>query len=200
MELHNYPEGELVSQRRVLVIGVGNTLMRDEGVGPRIAEEIRTRFILPDDVEVIDAGTMGLGMMHLFRGVEYMLITDAIDGTGYVPGTVVRIAPEDFAANQVVHSLHDIRLVDVLNAASLIDAQPKMTECIGVQIADIAPEQFDVGLTPEVERAVPRAVAAALTLLEEQGIEATEVPDADDEFLGIVRVARAEMRERRDHA
>lgn len=186
-----------MSDRRVLIIGVGNTLMRDEGVGPRIAEELRARFSFPEDVEVIDAGTMGLGMLHLFRGVEYMLVTDAIDGTGYPPGTVVRISPEDFAANQVLHSLHDIRLVDVLNAAKLIDAAPVLTECVGVQIEDIAPEEFSVGLTPAVETAVPRAVAAALTLLEEQGIEAAEVPQEDDGFLGIVREARTEMRERR---
>ncbi|TDB39718.1 MAG: hydrogenase maturation protease [Actinobacteria bacterium] len=187
-----------MSQRRVLVIGVGNTLMRDEGVGPRIAEAIRNRFILPDDVEVIDAGTMGLGMLHLFRGVEYMLVVDAIDGTGYAPGTVVRISPEDFAPNQVLHSLHDIRLIDVLNAASLIGAQPKLTECVGVQILDIAPEEFHVGLTRHVEQAVPRAVAAALTLLEEQGIEAHEAAAEDDGFLGTVRTAREEMRARRE--
>ncbi len=186
-----------MSQRRVLVIGVGNTLMRDEGVGPRIAEELRTRFIFPDDVEVIDAGTMGLGMLHLFRGVEYMLIVDAIDGTGHVPGTVVQISPDDFAPNQVMHSLHDIRLVDVLNAASLIGAQPKLTECVGVQIRDIAPKEFSVGLTPEVEHAVPRAVAAALTLLAEHGIEVSETPGESDAFLGTVRTAREEMRAKR---
>lgn len=184
-------------QRRVLVIGVGNTLMRDEGVGPRIAEEIRTRFTLPDDVEVMDAGTMGLGMLHLFRGVEYMLVTDAIDGTGYGPGTVVRIAPEDFAPNQVLHSLHDIRLVDVLNAAELIGAAPQTTECVGVQILDITPDEFSVGLTPEVEAAVPRAVAAALTLLEEQGIVSAENPGTDDDFIVAVRSARAQMQDRR---
>lgn len=192
----------MAGERRVLVIGVGNVLMRDEGVGPRIAAELRDRYEFPDDVEVMDAGTMGLGMMHLFRGLEYMLIVDAIDGTGHPPGTVVQISPEDFAPNQVLHSLHDIRLVDVLNAARLIEVEPKLTDCVGVQIEDIAPEAFSIGLTESVEAAVPRATAAALILLEENGIEATELPTddvADVAFLGIVRTAREEMRiKRRD--
>jgi hydrogenase maturation protease len=189
-----------VSQRRVLVIGVGNVLMRDEGVGPRVAAELQDRYGFSDDVEVMDAGTMGLGMLHLFRGLEYLLIVDAINGTGHPPGTVVQISPEDFAPNQVMHSLHDIRLVDVLNAARLIDAEPMLTDCVGIQIEDIAPEAFSIGLTDSVEAAVPRATAAALTLLEENGIAAVELPaeDAGDRaFLDVVCAAREEMRVRR---
>ncbi|KAF0207221.1 MAG: hydrogenase 1 maturation [Actinobacteria bacterium] len=187
-------------ERLVLVIGVGNVLMRDEGIGPRVAAELSERYIFPDDVEVMDAGTMGLGMLHLFRGLEYLLIVDAIDGTGHPAGTVVQISPEDFAPNQVMHSLHDIRLVDVLNAAQLIDAEPKLTDCVGVQIEDIAPESFSIGLTQSVEGAVSRATAAALILLEENGVEATPLPseDADDRlFLDAVRGACEEMREKR---
>lgn len=187
-----------MSERNVLVIGVGNTLMRDEGVGPRIAEEIRERYVVPDGVRVIDAGTMGLGMLHLFKGVDYMLIADAIDGTGYDAGTVVRIAPEDFAPNQVLHSLHDVRLIDVLNMAELVGGAPTLTECVGVQILDIAPEEFTIGLTPEVEMAVPRAVAAVLTLLDEQGVTLSEADGHVDPFQETVRSAFAEMRERRE--
>ncbi len=187
-------------ERRVLVIGVGNVLMRDEGIGPRVVAELRERYEFPEDVEVMDAGTMGLGMMHLFRDLEYLLIVDAIDGTGHPAGTVVQISPEDFAPNQVMHSLHDIRLVDVLNAAQLIEAEPALTDCVGVQIQDISPEAFDIALTEPVEAAVPRATAAALTLLEENGIDATEIPaseDADVAFLTAVATARQEMRDKR---
>lgn len=190
-------------ERRVLVIGVGNVLMRDEGVGPRVVAELGDRYGFPGDVEIMDAGTMGLGMMHLFRGLEYMLIVDAIDGTGHPAGTVVQISPEDFAPNQVLHSLHDIRLVDVLSAAKLIEAEPNLTACVGIQIEDISPESFSIGLTASVEAAVPRATAAALTLLEENGIEATELPaetETDVAFLALVRSARDDMRAKRGAA
>lgn len=189
-----------MSEESILVLGVGNVLMRDEGIGPRIVEEIERHYSLPANVSVTDAGTLGLGMMYLFRGVDYMLVADAVNGTGHDPGTVVRITPDDFAPNQVMHSLHDMRLVDVLQAAELVGIKPE-TECIGVQVRDIAPEEFSIGLTDELEAAVPRAVAAVLMLLEERGATPSELADADDDavaFRSMVNEAWSEMRDRRE--
>ena len=95
---------------RVTVMGVGNPLMRDEGVGVRVAEVLMSAFAWPDNVTVLDAGTMGMGILNLFRDADYMLVVDAVDGTGEPPGTVVRLSAEDIAPNQVMHSLHDVRL------------------------------------------------------------------------------------------
>ncbi|HSQ21975.1 MAG TPA: hydrogenase maturation protease, partial [Coriobacteriia bacterium] len=63
---------------RVLVLGIGNILMLDEGVGNRIAVALEQNYRFPADVRVMDAGTMGLGMVHLFRGVEFLLVADAV--------------------------------------------------------------------------------------------------------------------------
>ncbi len=167
---------------RILVLGIGNILMLDEGIGNRIATELQRNYRFPDDVRIMDAGTMGLGMMHLFRGVEFLLVADAIDGTGYEPGTVVRVAPEDFAPNQVMHSLHDVRLVDVLDAARLIGVMPE-AECIGVQIENMSPAELSIGLSESVEEAVPRAVAAVLYVLEERGVVAEPLADEGDPAL-----------------
>lgn len=180
----------------VLVLAVGNQLMRDEGVGPRIAAELWENYSVPESVEVMDAGTLGLSMMHVLRDRDYVLIVDAIDGTGHPAGTVVRVSTKDFAASQILHSLHDVRLVDVLQAAQLIGIDPE-AECIGVQVEDIAPSEFTVGLTPPVEGAVPRAVAAVLYVLAERGIEVT--PRSDREhgaFTDAVDVALEDMRRR----
>jgi hydrogenase maturation protease len=170
--------------------------MRDEGVGPRIAAELWKHYELPDTVEVMDAGTLGLGMLHVLRDRDYVLIVDAIDGTGHPAGTVVRTAPADFAPNQILHSLHDVRLVDVLQAAELMGITP-VTECVGVQIEDISPADFSVGLTDAVESAVPRAVAATLYILAERGLDITALCDSEnDAFTATVNVALEEMRRR----
>ncbi len=157
---------------RVTVMGVGNPLMRDEGVGVRVAEVLMSSFAWPDNVTVLDAGTMGMGILNLFRDADYVLVVDAVDGTGEAPGTVVRMSAEDMAPNQVMHSLHDIRLVDVLEAAELMGIRPA-SDFIGVQIADMGAgsERLEVGLTPAVEAAVPEAVAAVLVVLAEHGVE-----------------------------
>lgn len=183
------------SNPRVLVLGVGNVLMMDEGVGNRIAEILERDYAFPEDVRVMDAGTMGLGMMHLFRGVEFLLMADAIDGTGYPAGTVVRVSPEDFAPNQVLHSLHDVRLVDVLNAARLIDIMPE-AECVGVQVEDMSPPELTIGLTATVEEALPRAVAAVLFILEERGVLAEERPEGNPEMQRLVAEAKADVARR----
>ncbi len=175
---------------RVLVMGIGNILMLDEGVGNRIAVALEKNYVFPDDVAVMDAGTMGLGMLHLFRGIELIVVADAIAGTGYAPGTVVRLTPEDFAPGQVLHSLHDIRFVDVLNAARLIGLEPK-ADCIGVQIENMSPEELTIGLSPAVEAAIPRAVAAVLYVLEDHGISVTPSDAGDIDPALQESVARA---------
>jgi len=185
-----------VSVSPVLVLAVGNQLMRDEGVGPRVAAELWAHYDIPDSVEVMDAGTLGLGMLHVLRDRAYVLIVDAIDGTGHPAGTVVRTSPADFAPNQILHSLHDVRLVDVLQAAELIGISPE-TECVGVQIADIAPPDFSVELTDAVEAAVPRAVAAVLYILAERGIDIAPLSgDEHHAFTASVDDALGDMRRR----
>lgn len=168
---------------RILVMGIGNILMMDEGVGNRIANEIERNYLFPADVRVMDGGTMGYGMMSLFRGVEFLLLADACDNTGHPPGTVVRVPPEDFAPNQVMHSLHDVRFVDVLQAATLIGMMPE-ADCIGVQVENMSPSELHIGLSDPVEAAVPRAVASVLYVLRERGVsfEPAAGDDADPAF------------------
>lgn len=160
----------MTEQTRITVMGIGNPLMRDEGVGVRVIEEIMTSLRFPDNVQVVDAGTMGMSILHILQSCDYLLVVDAVDGTGEEPGTVVRLSPEDLAPNQVMHSLHDMRLTDVLDAAMLSGRAPESADCIGVQIADIG--GMEIGLTPAVAAAVPAAVEAVLVVLAEKGVAA----------------------------
>ncbi len=171
---------------RITVLGIGNPLVKDEGVGVRVAEILMSALRFPDNVAIIDAGTMGMAILNLFRDCDYMLIVDAVDGTGQPPGTVIRMSPEDIAPNQVRHSLHDTRFIDVLEAAELIGARPE-AECIGIQVAQMS--EIEIGLTPEVEAAVPAAVEAVLTVLAERGVSASPSsgPDVGASVLEAIR-------------
>jgi hydrogenase maturation protease len=177
-----------MTAERVTVMGIGNPLMRDEGIGIRVIEVLMTAFSFPDNVTLVDAGTMGMGILNLFRECDYMLVVDAVNGTGLEPGTIVRLTPEDIAPNQVMHSLHDVRLIDVLQTALLIGARPEV-DCIGIQIEDMG--ELAIGLTPAVEAAVPAAVEAALTVLAERGIAPVPRPEgeagADAQVLAAIR-------------
>ena len=114
----------MASEDRVLVMGIGNVLMKDEGVGCRVVEELVARYEFPDNVEVTDSGTMGMMILNLFRDRDFVLVIDAVDGTDHPAGTVVRLSPDAIAPNSVMHSLHDIRFIDVLEAAELIGIRP----------------------------------------------------------------------------
>jgi hydrogenase maturation protease len=163
-------------EERVTIMGIGNPLMRDEGIGIRVVETLMTAFEFSPAVTLVDAGTMGMSILNLFQDCDYMLVVDAIDGTDEPAGTVVRLTPEDLAPNQVMHSLHDIRLVDVLQSAMLMGLEPEV-DCIGIQVEDM--NELSIGLTPAVEAAVPEAVAAVLTVLAERGIVPAARPESE---------------------
>ena len=114
-----------MSSERILVMGVGNPLMRDEGVGPRAVELLMAGYEFPENVEVVDAGTMGLTILDLLLGIDRLIVIDAVKDTGHPAGTVLILSPEDIAGNQVLHSLHDMRLSDVLENAALHRPGPR---------------------------------------------------------------------------
>ena len=164
-----------MTDERVLVLGIGNPLMMDEGIGVRVVETLMATLEFPPNVTLVDAGTMGMSILGLFRDCDYMLVIDAMKGTGEPPGTVVRLSAEELAPNQVMHSLHDLRFVDVLGASEVMGCRPE-AECIGVQVADMS--EIRIGLTPELEAAVPAAVEAVLAVLAERGITPTARAEA----------------------
>lgn len=157
---------------RILVLGIGNILMKDEGVGCRVVEELWNRYEFPENVDIDDSGTMGMTILNLLRQYDFVLVVDAVDGTGHPGGTVIRLDPEDIAPNQVMHSLHDTRFVDVLQAAELIGIRPA-GHVVGVQVEDMQPVDLTIGLSEPVEAAVDTAIDAVLTVLAERGVQAT---------------------------
>lgn len=171
---------------RILVMGVGNPLMRDEGIGPRTVEMLRTGYTFPKHVDVIDAGTMSYMIIDLLRGIDRLIVVDAVRDTGHPAGTVLLLSPEDIAANQVMHSMHDIRVSNILEAVALIDTAPQ-TVIVGMQIESI--EEWVLELSAACEAALPVAAAAVLDQLESLGVVPEPNKDADvhAQIIGAVR-------------
>jgi len=175
-----------MAEPRILVMGVGNPLMKDEGAGPRTVEILMNAFDYPDNVEVVDCGTMGYTILDVLRGADHLIVVDALRADDLEPGDVVRLEPDDFAPSQVMHSLHDVRLPEVLQAAALIGTAPH-TIAIGIQIEEIA--EWVVELSKPVEAALPVAVAAVLEELAALGVQPTPKTDSsvDAAIIGAVR-------------
>ena len=74
-----------IESEKILVMGVGNPLMGDDGIGPRVVEMLRAGYAFPDNVEIVDAGSMSFMILDLLRGVDRLIIIDAVRETGEVP-------------------------------------------------------------------------------------------------------------------
>jgi hydrogenase maturation protease len=168
---------------RVLVLGIGNPLVEDEGVGVRVAEALMEEWTYPEDVAVVDAGTMGMSMLGLLSEAEHVVVIDAVDGTGATPGSVVRMTPEEIATSQVLHSLHDMKLADVLAAAAMTGVEPHV-EFVGIQVGSM--RELVTDLTVEVEAAIPEATAEVLRILDDLGVGVTP-RSGDHEGARVIR-------------
>jgi hydrogenase maturation protease len=136
---------------RVCVIGIGNTLMGDDGVGVRVAEVLASRDLGPD-TEVVSGGTSGMALSRYFVEADCVVVIDAI-AAGDAPGSVFRFTPDDIGMSQLrSHTSHGLSLPSIMMAAQLQGAAPDVV-VYAVQIGDITCG-FDT-LTPEVAAAIP---------------------------------------------
>ncbi|MDJ0944401.1 MAG: HyaD/HybD family hydrogenase maturation endopeptidase [Kiloniellales bacterium] len=142
----------------ILVLGLGNLLLSDEGVGVRVAEALITGGRLPPDVEVVDGGTSGMELLEIMMGRSLIVVADAISSERHRPGEIIRLdgAELDRFFRQRM-SPHQIGLTDVLAALELMDAAPDRLVLFGV-----VPQSLELGLelTPPVAAARDRLVAA----------------------------------------
>jgi hydrogenase maturation protease len=145
--------------RQVLILGLGNPLMGDDGIGVRIVEEVKG-LGLPDEVTVIEGGTAGLDLIPLMEGYQRVIVVDAAD-LGHPPGAVVRFTPSEVQLHTADAPLspHQIGLGEVLALAEALRLAPAELVIIGVQPSRI---EAGLGLSPEVERAIPKIVEIIL--------------------------------------
>jgi hydrogenase maturation protease len=122
----------------VLVLGVGNILLSDEGIGVRVIEALQDRYVIPAEVEVVDGGTSGMDLLETLGGRSQVIIVDAVK-TGGPPGSVVRLQGEQvpvFFRGRI--SPHQLGLSDVLAALTILGSEPRQVTVIGVEPADLS--------------------------------------------------------------
>lgn len=151
-----------MAAKNILVLGLGNILLGDEGVGVRVIEQLLSRS-LPDEIEVIDGGTAGYELINFFEGKEKVIIVDAVK-TNDTPGSVYKMDLSVVQEDETVQlSLHQIGLKNVFKMASMMDLNPEVT-LIGIVPKDY--QDYNIGLSEEVEKAIPLAIETVLKELE----------------------------------
>ena len=157
------------SERTAAVFFVGNRLMLDDGVGPAAYDEILAGYDIPENVTLVDVGCMSLDMLPYVERCDLILTVDAVDGTGEEPGTVFRFPPDAMArAAGARASLHDLKLADLFDAALLLGYEAE-GYCLGMQVENMSPAEYTVGLTPKVFAALPLLVETVAAELDRRG-------------------------------
>lgn len=153
----------------ILVLGIGNILLQDEGIGVHVIERLQARHDLPDNVIALDGGTSGMTLLDDLAACEHLLVVDC-GRLDLAPGSVREYCGDAVPAFfQQRISPHQIGLSDLLAAAALIDALPA-----GLSLIAIEPESIELGtaMTATGERACELALACVLDHLAQLGAPA----------------------------
>jgi hydrogenase maturation protease len=186
------------AERRVLVLGIGNILWADEGFGVRVVEEFHRRYVVPDNVTLLDGGTQGLYLVNFVQEADDLIVFDAID-YGVAPGTLKLVRDDEVPKFTGVKkmSLHQTGFQEVLSAADLLGQYPTRLVLIGCQAQDL--EDWGGPLTEPVRAQIGPAIEAACAVLAEWGVQVTArttpLPASEALLGNDIDLARYERRE-----
>lgn len=146
---------------KITVLGVGNILLQDEGLGVKTIEKFIQNYRFPNNVQVLDGGTLGMGLLPFLEGTSKLIIIDAISGQ-LPPGSIYKLKNDDVKVYfQQMVSLHDLGIQDVLATMEVLDKPVKEIVVFGMQ-----PETIEVGL--ELSSVVAPGIDELIGLIIEQ--------------------------------
>jgi hydrogenase maturation protease len=144
-----------------LILGVGNILLSDEGVGVRIVEAMGSR-VLPANVELFDGGTASLDLLDTLANRDRVIIIDAVKG-GEEPGTVYRFHPNDITVQRPpLTSVHQVGLFETLAMAEYLGCAPREVTVFGIEPKEMG---WGLELSSEMMKVVPRVIELVISEL-----------------------------------
>ncbi|MHC1742099.1 MAG: HyaD/HybD family hydrogenase maturation endopeptidase [Syntrophobacteraceae bacterium] len=164
-----------MGKKRILVLGVGNILLHDEGVGVRVIERLQADYDFSENVELMDGGTLGVRLLDPIVQADYVIVVDAVRN-GEPPGTLYHL-DVDFLAKRVAfkNSLHQADMVETLAYAEMLGKRPDAV-IVGVEPEDISP--WGLELTETVADRVPDMCQRVLDEIQKAGGSST--PQSDE--------------------
>ncbi len=150
------------------IIGVGNILMQDEGIGPKVAEFLKDNYTFDPDIEIIDGGTLGLELLPYIEKYKKLIIVDVVD-FGKEPGFIKILKGEEIPPYlRTKLSAHHVGVQDLIEVARIMNFLPEELVLVGIQ-----PESIDLGLdlTPTLADKLKELINEVLEILSMWGIK-----------------------------
>jgi hydrogenase maturation protease len=154
----------------ILIAGIGNDLMGDDGLGPAAVRRLLEAYEIPPGVEVVDVGTGGFDLMDFLSGRRAAILIDAIALAGCAAGTVVRYTRQELTGSPLPMRIspHQPTLREAIVAAELLGGGPQDLVLLGVVARSF---EMGEGLSGEVSRTLPELEAALLSDLKRLGVD-----------------------------
>jgi hydrogenase maturation protease len=150
---------------RTLVLGLGNTILSDDGVGCRVAMALKDILNTPD-VDIMEASIAGLDFLDMLTGYNRTIIIDAIQTDKGTPGQIYRLGPEILASTRHAGTPHDVNLATALELGKRLNIKlPEKIIIFAIEVQDVT--SFSEECTPEVEKAIPSCVKMVVQELKE---------------------------------
>jgi len=149
--------------KKLLVMGIGNMLLTDDGVGVFAAEALQ-KEVFPENVVIIEAGTFTQDIFYMFEGYDTILVLDIVHGQGE-PGSIYLLNEDDLRENEKQRlSLHDIDLLDSLRMAELLHKFKPTLRIIGMEPQDYT--SWNIGLSDIIQGKFEDYLKVARTQIE----------------------------------
>jgi hydrogenase maturation protease len=151
--------GQSAPHSSILILGVGNILLGDEGVGVRVIEAMQ-EMDLPDTIELLDGGTASIDILEFLKNRERVIVIDAVQGGGGEPGTLYRFTPADIKVRKPVYtSLHQVGLLESLTTLEYTGESLKDIIIFGVEVEKLG---WSLELSPDIKAVIPRIIEKVL--------------------------------------
>jgi hydrogenase maturation protease len=156
---------------KTLILGLGNPILTDDGIGIHVLRELMTRS-LPDHVTCAEASLGGLRLLEIITGYQRLIMVDAIQTTGGQPGDVYRLSAGNLHTSLHSGSTHDLSFFGALNLGrnmGMALPDDESITIIAVEAEDVL--TFGETCTPRVVAAIPHAVEAVLAELQKENVK-----------------------------
>lgn len=141
-------------KKPILILGIGNLILKDEGFGVHVVRKMAD-MPLPEDVELMDGGTMGIDLLYYIEGRKKVIAIDVVDA-GSPPGTLYRFTDKDIEYHkEMLRSAHEIDFTYILKTAERLGTLPDEVVFIGITPQEI---EVGVGLSPVLEEKIPQVI------------------------------------------
>lgn len=153
----------IVTRKEILILGLGNEILSDDGIGPRLVRDLANNYS-EKDIEFATSSCGGMEIIELIHGYKKVIFIDAMRTLNGLPGNIVHFVPADFRETSNLSNLHDINFITALHLGKILELDlPSDLHIIAVEI--IEDREFSEKLTPALERIFPEILGKVKSMI-----------------------------------